>query len=199
MDGQIISWLATSRAWTPRSCSACIPDEDFLVGTRSGSLRPATFGISVYAKDENAATVRQLSWAVWERTNRPGLRRIAPRAAGGQETLVGFSPERLLDYAHFERRATELGLDPPLRYAAAVDAASRPPPGIGVDVMRHNLELNFDLSAHQILDIIQSRLRLTVAVNGGVAEYHLGVLWNPTRRSVRSPRWTRMHSPTSMS
>lgn len=152
------------------------PDEDFLVGLDPVLYDPLPLGISVYAKDENAATVRQLSWAVWERTNRPGLRRIAPRAAGGQETLVGFSPERLLDYAHFERRATELGLDPPLRYAAAVDAASKPPPGIGVDVMRHNLELNFDLSAHQILDIIQSRLRLTVAVNGGVAEYHLGVL-----------------------
>lgn len=41
---------------------------------------------------------------------------------------------------------------------------------------RHALEQNFDLSAHQILDIIHSRMRLEVAVKGGVAEYHLGQL-----------------------
>jgi len=39
---------------------------------------------------------------------------------------------------------------------------------------RHPLELQFGLSARQILDVIWGRFRLNVAVRGGIAEYHLG-------------------------
>ena len=152
------------------------PDEDFLVGLDPALYDPLPLGISVYAKDKNEEDVRQLGWTVWERTNRAGLRRAAPRAAAGRETLIGFAPQRLLDYARFERHAGALGLDPPLRYAAAVDAASMPAPQTPGQPIRHSLELNFDLTAHQILDIIQNRMRLEVAVKGGVAEYHLGQL-----------------------
>ena len=152
------------------------PDEDFLMGLDPALYDPLPLGISVYAKDENAAAVRRLGWTVWERTNRAGKRREAPRASEGLETLIGFGPARLLDYARFERRASELGLDPPLRHAAALDAAGTLPPPTPEEAMRHSLELNFDLTAHQILDIIHNRMRLEVAVKGGVAEFHLGQL-----------------------
>ena len=83
------------------------------------------------------------------------------------------SRARLLDYARFERDASALGLDPPLRYAAAVDATARPRLEGTVDLLPHSLEASFDLSARDILDIIQTRMRLEVAVKGGVAEHHL--------------------------
>ncbi len=148
------------------------PQENLMVGLDPALYDPLPLGISVYAKDQHADQVSQRGWAVWERTNRAGARRAAPRAAEGLETLVGFGPQRLLDYAAFERGASDLGLDPPLRYAAAVDAGtnahrSDPAPA------RHRLEQSFGLTAHEILDIIHHRMRLEVAVKGGVAEYHL--------------------------
>ncbi len=152
------------------------PEEDLLLGLDPLLYDPLPLGISVYAKDRHAHAARELGWTVWERTNRAGPRRAAPRAAEGLETIIGFGPRRLLDYARFERRASDLGLDPPLRYAAARDAAAQAPQQpVGVPVV-HRLEQNFDLTAHQILDIINNRMRLEVAVKGGVAEYHLGQL-----------------------
>ncbi|MGH3280645.1 MAG: hypothetical protein ACRDNW_16100 [Trebonia sp.] len=138
---------------------------------------PLPLGISVYAKDQQVAEVTRDGWAVWERANNPGSRRTAPRASEGLETLVGFSPSRLLDYAHFERHASDLGLDQPLRYTAAVDADMGVVGGIRLrnenGEAPHSLEANFGLSAREILDIIHTRMRLEVAVKGGVAEYHL--------------------------
>jgi hypothetical protein len=151
-------------------------DEELIVGLDPALYDPLPLGISVYAKDRNAAEVREHGWTVWERASRAGPRRAAPRAAEGLETLVGFAPERLLDYARFERNASDLGLDPPLRYAAATDAASATPRGAGSATQRHSLEQSFDLPAGVILDIIHSRMRLEVAVKGGVAEHHLGRL-----------------------
>jgi len=151
-------------------------DEELIVGLDPALYDPLPLGISVYAKDRNAAVVREHGWTVWERVNRAGQRRAAPRAAEGLETLVGFSPERLLDYARFERNASDLGLDPPLRYAAATDAAAATARAQDSEARRHSLEQTFDLTAHEILDIIHSRMRLEVAVKGGVAEHHLGRL-----------------------
>ena len=149
------------------------PDEDLILGLDPALYDPLPLGISVYAKDRHAVKVRELGWSVWERTNRAGQRRAAPSAAEGLETIIGFGPHRLLDYARFERRASDLGLDPPLRYAAALDAAAAAPRGPVAAPARHRLEQSFDLTAHEILDIINNRMRLEVAVKGGVAEYHL--------------------------
>ena len=109
----------------------------------------------------------------------PGSRRAAPRAGEGLETLVAFHPRRLLDYARFERDASDLGLDPPLRYAAA-DAARGT--RRGGPAAPHSLEESFDLSAREILDIIATRMRLEVAVKGGVAEHKLERILRRTRR-----------------
>ena len=149
------------------------PEGELILGLDPALYDPLPLGISVYAKDRQVDAVRQHGWTVWERASHPGGRRAAPRAAEGLETLVGFRPHRLLDYARFERHASDLGLDPPLRYAAAVDAAEESSRRVGSEPGLHSLEANFDLSAHEILDIIASRMRLEVAVKGGVAEHHL--------------------------
>lgn len=102
--------------------------------------------------------------------HRSGRRRES-RTVAGLETLIAFSPERLLAYVGFERRATGLGLDPPLRFRAVEVAATDPiVPGAGGG---HELEEEFDLTSTEILALIAERARLAVAVRGGVAEHHL--------------------------
>ena len=148
------------------------PEGGLLLGLDPALYNPMPLGISVYAKDEHVDAVARDGWAVWERANHPGTRRAAPRAGEGLETIVGFRPDRLLDYARFERHASDLGLDQPLRYTAAVDvghSAGAP----GQAPRRHLLENNYGLPADEILDLILKRTRLEVAVKGGVAEHHL--------------------------
>jgi hypothetical protein len=127
-------------------------------------------GISVEFKQEQVDMISDTSWHVWERVNRAGTRRQSPRSRESLETIIGFTPSRLLDYARLERQASALGLDPPLRYKAAVAAATV---GTATQGARHLLESEFDLDPQSLLDIIAQRLRLKVAVRGGVAEHHL--------------------------
>jgi hypothetical protein len=148
------------------------PEGGLILGLDPALYDPMPLGISVYAKDERVDAVARDGWTVWERVNHAGIRRAAPRAGEGLETLVGFQPRRLLDYARFERHASDLGLDQSLRYTAA-DDAGRERGGPGQASLRHRLEDSFDLSAAEILDIIHNRMRLEVAVKGGVAEHHL--------------------------
>jgi hypothetical protein len=148
------------------------PEGDLILGLDPALYDPLPLGISVYAKDEHVDAVARDGWAVWEKANHVGIRRAAPRAGEGLETLVGFQPARLLDYARFERHASGLGLDQSLRYTAAVDTGcDRDSEGQASPL--HSLEATFDLSALEILDIIHNRMRLEVAVKGGVAEHHL--------------------------
>lgn len=145
-----------------------------LVGLDPALYDPLPMGISVELKERDVAAAREIGWYVFERDNRGGRRRKDPRAPEGLETVVVFRPERLLDYVRLERQAADLGLDPPLRYAAA-EAASAP----GLAERRagvfslHALEAEYDLSSGDILEIIATRTRLAVAVRGGVAEHHL--------------------------
>jgi len=141
-----------------------------LIGLDPLLYDPLPMGISVEFKEAQVTRVLQQGWHVWERVNQPGRRRPARRALRGLETLVGLRPERLLDYARLERQATSLGLDPPLRFRAALAAATAPPAAGGT---RHVLEKEFALSSGEILEIIATRTRLAVAVRGGVAEHHL--------------------------
>lgn len=132
---------------------------------------PLPMGISFYAKDAEIQQAKASGWHVWEKINRGGTKRSEPRSPTSLETVVAFTPDRLIDYARLERRATSLRLDPPLRYSAAVALADKS----SVDELprRHVLEEQFALTSEQILDIIGGRNRLSVAVRGGVAEYHL--------------------------
>lgn len=131
---------------------------------------PLPMGISIEFKDSDVKETQRAGWHVWERENFAGRRRAASRAPHGIETLIAFKPERLLEYVRFEREATRLQLDPPLRFRAASVATD----GMTtIEKARHMLEEEFDLSSQEILDIVVNRFRLRVAMRGGVAEHHL--------------------------
>jgi hypothetical protein len=146
-------------------------EDGVLLGLDARLWNPLPMGISFYAKLADIYEARRTSWHVWEKVNRPGTKRQEARSPTNLETIVAFTPQRLVDYARLERRATSLRLDPPLRFAAAV--AMREPGRVRHEQSRHVLERQFDLTSRQILDIIGGRNRLSVAVRGGVAEHHL--------------------------
>lgn len=147
-----------------------------ILGLDANLWDPLPMGISFYAKTVEIEQAQDHGWHVWEKANRGGSKRAEARSPTSLETLVAFTPDRLIDYARLERQATSLRLDPPLRYSAANlaslqrtldrnDARLQP--------RTHILEEQFALTSEQILDIIGGRNRLSVAVRGGVAEYHL--------------------------
>lgn len=140
-----------------------------LIGLDPLLYDPLPMGISVEFKQDDVHRAVETGWHVWERENRPGRKRSAARSREGLETLVAFTPDRLLDYAAFERRATGLRLDPPLRFQAARIAGEAPSAELGT----RRLEAEFRLTSAQIMEIISARARLSVAVRGGVAEHHL--------------------------
>lgn len=145
------------------------PEERFIVGLDPLVYDDLPMGISVYYRDRHVAAAAEHGWAVWERVKTGGRRRDSLE---GLETLVGFRPERLLDYVRFEAKATALGLEPGLRarLAEMFTAAGEHHP--------HDLEVLFGVDAATILDIVESNFRLGVAVRGGVAEHHLeAALW----------------------
>jgi hypothetical protein len=146
-------------------------ERDLIIGLDPLRYDPLPMGISVEFKESDLQETLRLGWHVWERVNRGGARREERRAPEGLETLVAFVPERLFNYIGFERRASGLGLDPPLRFRAAEVAGTDPilPSGEG----GHSLAEEFELSSFEILDMIATRARLSVAVRGGVAEHHL--------------------------
>lgn len=150
-------------------------DEDLIVGLDPNLYDPFPMGISVEFKQSHVDAAAQSAdgWHVFERDNVSGTRRGIPRARDGLETVVLFEPHRLLDYVRLERTASDLGLDPALRFAAALEAT---PPSTAQDravASLHDLETQFAMTSIEILEMISHRNRLTVAVRGGVAEHHL--------------------------
>lgn len=141
-----------------------------VLGLDANLWDPLPMGISFYAKNAEIEQAKQNGWHVWEKVNRGGTKRSEARSPTSLETVVAFTPDRLIDYARLERRATSLRLDPALRYSAAIGLVALKPIELS---HRHVLELQFALTSEQILDIIGGRNRLSVAVRGGVAEYHL--------------------------
>lgn len=146
-------------------------DDEILLGLDANLWDPLPMGISFYAKQPEIEHAHRTGWHVWEKVNRGGTKRREPRSPTQLETMVAFAPDRLIDYARLERRATSLRLDPPLRFAAAIALAERSP--AEERPRQHVLEEQFALDSEQILDIISGRNRLSVAVRGGVAEHHL--------------------------
>lgn len=144
------------------------PESKLLVGLDPLVYAELPMGISGYYRDHNAEVVETAGWCAWAKEKR------RPRTGHGAnweglESMVGFKPHRLLDYARFEAIATSLGLDTSLRIALA-DRFTRG------SVDRHSLEQLFGVDAATILDIVEANFRLGVAVRGSVAEHHLGLL-----------------------
>lgn len=146
-------------------------DAEVFIGLEPDRYDPLPMGISVEFKQADVDQVTATGWHMWERERRPGRRRGETRALAGLETLIGFHPERLLSYVSFERRATGLGLDSPLRFRAAQAASAISDPNDATTL--HRLEEEFGLASRDILEIIATRARLSTAVRGGVAEHHL--------------------------
>ena len=156
--------LARDTAGVDVTLVLCVdPAERFIVGLDPLIYADLPMGISVYYNDRHIEHAAEYGWAVWERQKTGGQRRTTLE---GLETLVGFRPERLLDYARFESQASGLGLSPSLRQVLAENHASPPHEP-------HQLEATFSLDASAILDIVNRNFRLKVAVRGGVAEHHL--------------------------
>ena len=145
-------------------------ENEVFVGLDARLWDPLPMGISFYAKAAEIELAREQSWHVWEKVNRSGTRREAPRSPSSLETVVAFQAHRLIDYIRLERRASALRLDPALRFTAAEAMRHQSP---DEPQRRHVLEEQFALTSEQILDIIGGRNRLSVAVRGGVAEHHL--------------------------
>lgn len=140
-------------------------DQHVLIGLDPTLYDPLPMGISIEYRQAAVDAALAHSWHVWERETRAGTRRAARH--DDLETLVAFTPDRLVDYLTFEGEAQSLGLDHALRYRAAQRAAAR-----NVNI-RHELEDAFDLKAQEILDVIAEGHRLGTAVRGSVAEHHL--------------------------
>ena len=139
------------------------PELEFIVGLDPLVYEDLPMGISVYYRDHNVTEADEHGWAVWERDKTAGSRRSRIVEL---ETMVGFRPQRLLDYVRFEARASALGLNPALRGSLAREFVTSP-------TGPHRLEGFFGLGSKEILDIVESNFRLGVAVRGGVAERHL--------------------------
>ena len=150
-------------------------DVDLFVGLDPNLYDPFPMGISIEFKQSqvDAALQSPNGWQVFERDNIGGVRRGTPRARDGLETIVLFKPDRLLDYVRLERTASDLGLDPALRFIAAVDAEAPSTAQTRAVASIHDLEAQFAMTSTEILEMIGQRNRLTVAVRGGVAEHHL--------------------------
>jgi Methylase-associated X1 len=149
-------------------------DADLFVGLDANLYDPLPMGISIEFKQANVdAAQGPNGWHVFERDNITGTRRPDPRARHGLETVVLFKPNRLLDFVRLERKASDLGLDPALRFAAAKDAAIPSSDNAPAVSSVHDLEKQFRMTPAEIMEMISNRSRLTVAVRGGVAEHHL--------------------------
>jgi hypothetical protein len=165
---------------------------DLLIGLDPVRYDPLPMGISIEFRQTQVDDAQRSGWHVWERETRGGRRR-ASRALSGLETLIAFTPERFLAYVGFERRATGLGLDPPLRFRAAeVAGTDQIVPGLGGG---HELEEEFDLTSTEILELIARRARLAVAVRGGVAEHHLDRHFRRSPKVAAAPRNERDGEP----
>ncbi len=135
---------------------------------------PMPLGISViYLSDADADAVQRDGLIARTHVNRAGRRNADPRTPEGLETWVGCRPDRFLEVTRFERNSYSLGLDQALRYTAALHGVEH---RVAADTpvgSRHELEMAFNVSATEILEVIKGRHRLEVAVRGGIAEFHL--------------------------
>lgn len=141
------------------------PEREVLIGLDPLVYGELPMGISGYYRDEHADEVVRTGWAGWAK-EKSKPRTDQGASWEGLESMVGFGPQRFLDYARFEAIATSLGLDTGLR----MSLAARFEKG---RVDRHALEELFGVDAATILDIVESNFRLGVAVRGSVAEHHL--------------------------
>ena len=162
----------TSPAWTSTTIIGIDLADEVMLGLDANLWDPLPMGISFYAKDAEIEQAKDPAGMSGRRSTAAARSASEARSPTNLETVVAFTPDRLIDYARLERRATSLRLDPPLRFAAATAMAEPRPAGRTTAQARAGRAVRAQ-SSEQILDIIGGRNRLSVAVRGGVAEYHL--------------------------
>ncbi|MCW2988633.1 MAG: hypothetical protein JWM24_1571 [Solirubrobacterales bacterium] len=144
------------------------PLREVIVGLDPVVYAELPMGTSNYYRDRHFEAIEASGWFAWSKEKeRP--RSAQGDAWEGMESMIGFKPNRFLDFARFEAIATGLGLDTALRIRLAEQFATK-------QVERHDLERLFGINAGTILDIVEANFRLGVAVRGSVAEHHLGLL-----------------------
>jgi len=145
------------------------PEAGLLIALDPLAYDPLPIGNSIYFKDTEVVSALASGWHVWERDTHGGTRKGAMEP--GLETIVAFAPDRFIDFLSVERQAQTLQLDHVLRYSVAERGAD-----VRVQQSIHELEQAFGLSSHDLLDIIGRKSRLGMAMRGGVAEHHLGLV-----------------------
>ncbi|MCH7227835.1 hypothetical protein [Haloferula sp. A504] len=150
------------------------PEAGFFVAADPVLHSPTRMFISIEFKEEHARLVLRDGWHFWERE------KSSKGYDSPVETMVGGTPDRFLDYVRFEQAA--LGLDQGHRYLLAerfsqgsrltpstIPTLSATPAGPHL----HALSEEFEMTAGQILSLIESAPMLKMAVRGWVAESHL--------------------------
>jgi hypothetical protein len=152
-------------------------DEGVLVAVDPAMHNPTWFSRSIEFKTHHVEKIQQTRWCGWERERTMARRKDKPPLENHQtEVLLGFLPDRILDYIHLEKATT--GLSPGERllmiergtYPAITEGHSfvAEPGAAG-----HSLTTELGLPIEDILDMIDSASRLKVAVRGRAAEKHL--------------------------
>ena len=102
-------------------------EADLLIGLDPLRYDPLPMGISIEFKARGTSTKRSdAGWYVWEREHQPGRECATPSAGRARDPRRASAPSGCSTYVGFERRASGLGLDPPLRFRAAEVAATDP-------------------------------------------------------------------------
>nr|WP_128797625.1 hypothetical protein [Corallococcus coralloides] len=152
------------------------PERGHFVGADPVLHNPTPFSRSIEYKEHHSQAILRHGWYCWEREFNG-----APETP--VEVLVGGTANHFLRYVRFEREA--LGEDQGHRQLLAERAATPlPPSGLmsAADgpwapappaARLHALAEEFQLDAHEVLDLIANARRLKMAVRGWVAEEHL--------------------------
>ena len=140
------------------------PSEGIIVALEPTLYDPLPLGSSVYWKTEQTEEIRSAGWVAWELESRRNRNKTQPLP--GVESRIGIRPERFLDLVAFEHEAQLLGHDTGLRLQRAQELAQAGG-AVGLDATNE-----LGLTGDELLQVIQDRFRLAVAVRGGVAEFH---------------------------
>lgn len=152
-------------------------DEGVLVAVDPAMHNPTWFSRSIEFKTHHVREIQRTGWCGWERERARARRKCKPPLENYQtEVLLGFMPDRILDYVLLERAATGI---PPGERLLMIERRSYPAiaqehslvsePGVA----GHSLATELGLPIADILDMINSAARLKVAVRGRAAEKHL--------------------------
>jgi len=164
------------------------PDRGYFVGIDPVLNSPTRFYVRFEYKQANVDDILKKHWACWERPIRRPLAngKIPPDAYGNpMQVVVGVTPDRFLDYVRFERVAR--GVDQGHRALLAEKAArgSGELRSAALDMMTDATGTNglvepdkailadFGMTSAQLIAMVKENARLTMAVKGGVAEWHL--------------------------